>query len=282
MNQKAIKIKINIGNGATVKPTQLDSSHSPKDEYVILGPNYPGIAAILLVGILIFGGGWWYLADDEPVSEQILISDPQPKVSPLVGPLTEIPSDLNTTNRTLSLAVEKKTDAQLETQPLVQEKATSNLTAVFEPEAEPEQIPKTTTKPETQTVVDMSSVTPQPIVSVPKPITSQHVPRAQFTRGVYQREPVDVVEQLSLTGLDQASVKLFFFSELKGLQGKTVIHRWLYEDAEVAKIKFQVRGNRWRVYSSKNIQAGKQGAWRVIVNDEQGNILHSSELMTVE
>ena len=74
------------------------------------------------------------------------------------------------------------------------------------------------------------------------------VARAQFTTAIEAREPVDKV-----TILSNDVNKVYFFSELRNLQGQSVTHRWLLGGKVMAEVNFNVGGPRWRVNSSKTL-----------------------------
>ena len=99
------------------------------------------------------------------------------------------------------------------------------------------------------------------------------VARASFTTDVVHREPVDSVVAL---GSDHRHV--FYFSELRGMQGRTVTHRWEHDDQVVAEIPFAVGGPRWRAHSRKNLGTSPRGEWRVSVVDESGEVLRTDRL----
>jgi hypothetical protein len=99
------------------------------------------------------------------------------------------------------------------------------------------------------------------------------VARASFATDVVHREPVDSVVAL---GSDHRHV--FYFSELRGMQGRTVTHRWEHDDQVVAEIPFAVGGARWRVHSRKNLGTSLRGEWRVSVVDESGEVLRTDRL----
>ncbi|WP_170165000.1 DUF2914 domain-containing protein [Inmirania thermothiophila] len=94
------------------------------------------------------------------------------------------------------------------------------------------------------------------------------VARAVFTTGITGREPVDRVVELPN---DQRRV--YYFTELVGLAGQTVTHRWEYGGRVMAEVAFRVGGPRWRVWSSKNLLPQWTGEWRVAVVDEAGRVL---------
>lgn len=95
------------------------------------------------------------------------------------------------------------------------------------------------------------------------------VVRASFATAMEEREPVDQVTTLS-SDHDQ----VYFFTELRGLEGHTLEHVWEHDGQEVARVPFYVGGPRWRVYSSKQLQPGWTGEWTVTVVDEEGHELH--------
>ena len=113
--------------------------------------------------------------------------------------------------------------------------------------------------------------TEQETVSQPQPevITSAKVARAVFTTGISDREPIDEIEEITT-----ATKTVYFFSEIIGMKGKTVSHRWIYKDQTKAKVPFQIAGSKWRIYSSKNLMPEWIGTWIGQVVDDAGNILH--------
>lgn len=99
------------------------------------------------------------------------------------------------------------------------------------------------------------------------------VSRHQFTSAVIDREPVDALA-------DAINVDpIFYFTDLRGYQGTTIRHRWLYQGEEMADVMFNVAGPRWRVYSSKRFQPEWDGQWQVEVIDEAGTVISSDTIM---
>ena len=91
---------------------------------------------------------------------------------------------------------------------------------------------------------------------------------AQFTTAVEDREPVD---QVSFVPNDVRQI--FFFSDLRGLMGQTVKHRWIYDGEIQAEVAFEVRGPRWRVWSSKELLPDLLGDWTVEIVDGSGEVI---------
>lgn len=101
------------------------------------------------------------------------------------------------------------------------------------------------------------------------------VARAQFTTGIDNREPIDAIESRAVS-----MAKIYFFTEFQGMEGQTIIHRWKYMGETKAELTFNVRGWRWRVYSSKNMIPEWTADWTVDVVDSDGNVLVTKTLST--
>ena len=99
-------------------------------------------------------------------------------------------------------------------------------------------------------------------------VAAGEVARAQFTTGVTDREPVDAV-----TRVDADARTVYFFTELRDLQGRHVVHRWEYAGEPMAVVGFDVGGPRWRVWSSKQMLPEWEGLWRVQVVTDDGEVL---------
>ncbi len=103
-----------------------------------------------------------------------------------------------------------------------------------------------------------------PTLAQDSPVGQGMLSRGMFTSGIENREPIDSVAKMVNTHKE-----IFFFSELKFMQGRTVIHRWQYKGKTMAEVEFKVGGPRWRVYSKKALYAGQTGEWSVVVLDKE-------------
>jgi hypothetical protein len=108
-----------------------------------------------------------------------------------------------------------------------------------------------------------------PIAAAPAPAAAPavaaeaaSVTRAQFTSAMNDREPAD-----SITTLSNDQTRIYFFSELRGLAGKNVIHRWEHNGKVMHDQPFDVGSARWRVFSSKTLDPSWTGEWKVSVMD---------------
>ena len=101
--------------------------------------------------------------------------------------------------------------------------------------------------------------------------TIGHVERATFTTAIQNREPRGSIRQLKN---DQQ--KVYYFTELIGMSGQTVTHVWKYKGKVMAKVRFRVKGPRWRVYSSKWLETHWLGTWSASVVSRSGKTLSTS------
>lgn len=99
-------------------------------------------------------------------------------------------------------------------------------------------------------------------------IADENVGRMVFTTEVVDRAPINDVDILS--AVDN---KIYFFSELLGLNGQTVSHRWVFDGQVMAEVPFDVGSNRWRVWSSKTLVPAWNGRWIVEVVTAEGEVL---------
>ena len=96
-------------------------------------------------------------------------------------------------------------------------------------------------------------------------IPQGQVSRAIFTTQVQDREPVDQV-----LILESKYDKVYFFTDLRHFEGQEIIHRWEHNGHVIAEKEFAVKGPRWRVYSTQQLDASMLGRWTVVVTDKNG------------
>jgi hypothetical protein len=126
------------------------------------------------------------------------------------------------------------------------------------------------------TQVEVSRDTPAEASSdapMEAPEDAGRVARAQFSTAIESREPTD-----SLETLENDVNRVYFFTELVDLTGRTVTHRWEKDGVPMAEVEFQVGGPRWRVHSSKSLEPAWVGTWTVTVVDDSGRVLASETL----
>jgi Protein of unknown function (DUF2914) len=99
------------------------------------------------------------------------------------------------------------------------------------------------------------------------------IARAVFTTAIEGREPVDQITQL---GNDKTGV--YFFTEITGMNGHSITHRWEFGGEPRFEMTFSVGADRWRVWSNKTLTPGATGEWKVVVVDESGFVLRTEVL----
>ncbi|MCK4865938.1 MAG: DUF2914 domain-containing protein [Gammaproteobacteria bacterium] len=99
------------------------------------------------------------------------------------------------------------------------------------------------------------------------------VVRSAFTRTIDEREPAESLENLTN---ENGQVK--FFTELRDMSGQTAVHRWEYDGKIVAEVEFNVKGPRWRVWSSKSLTPQWTGEWKVSVINGAGEVISEKNL----
>ena len=97
------------------------------------------------------------------------------------------------------------------------------------------------------------------------PDPAWRVARAQFATSIDNREPVDQVVLLS-----PPREEVFFFTDIRNMEGRTVTHDWAYQGQVVSRVPFVVKGPRWRVFSKYRLEPDQFGEWSVTVVDQSG------------
>ena len=100
---------------------------------------------------------------------------------------------------------------------------------------------------------------------------SLEVRDAAISTGVHDRVPTGIA-----SSFDASVGKLYAFTRIVGADADTrIYHKWYHGDVLMADVPLTVRSGDWRTWSSKNVQAGWTGDWRVVVVSEDGSVLGS-------
>jgi len=97
---------------------------------------------------------------------------------------------------------------------------------------------------------------------------SGKVTRAIFTSNIKSHEPVD-----DINVLNNDKTHIAYFTEIEGMAGQMVVHRWEYNGKLMFEMPFQVSAAHWRIYSTKTLDPGWVGEWKVSVVDAAGGSL---------
>ncbi len=115
----------------------------------------------------------------------------------------------------------------------------------------------------------------EPKPAVAPTITDSRVLRAQLSAGIKGKEPTARLQPpIRVSGHTDRTI--YYFSEVKNLDGQTLFHHWERDGRVLATIPFKIRGQRWRVYSRKTITPQMTGRWRVVLADSSGKELANS------
>jgi hypothetical protein len=94
------------------------------------------------------------------------------------------------------------------------------------------------------------------------------VTRAVFTRKVKDLEPVDTVSVLT-----NDKTRITYFTEIHGMAGQTITHRWEFNGKVLLEKKHEVGSSHWRAYTSKTLDPAWLGEWKASVVDAAGGTL---------
>ena len=109
------------------------------------------------------------------------------------------------------------------------------------------------------------------VLGLATPAMAAEVSRALFTIGVDNREPVLQVDSINSSSYTSIS----FFTELNDLEGHNVTHQWTYNGKVMFEKTFEVKGSRWRVWTSKTLIPSWTGTWTVNVLADDRTVLAS-------
>jgi hypothetical protein len=98
----------------------------------------------------------------------------------------------------------------------------------------------------------------------------ENISQAVFAKNVENRQPVNII-----VDADNSLGKIYFFTNMRNLTGERITHRWSYNNKIMAQISFDIKGQRWRVWSSKNLWHTWLGEWTVDVLNQHSDVLIS-------
>jgi hypothetical protein len=102
-------------------------------------------------------------------------------------------------------------------------------------------------------------------------VAAGEVSRAVFATGIDNREPISTIDSADSSDLRSIS----FFTELQDMAGQTVTHQWTHQDKVMFEKTFEVKADRWRVWTSKTLIPAWSGTWIVNVLDMDRTLLAS-------
>jgi hypothetical protein len=105
----------------------------------------------------------------------------------------------------------------------------------------------------------------------------QNISEAEFAKKIIDRVPINIVREF-----DNSLGKIYFFTNIRNLQDTSITHRWIYNNKVMADVVFDIKGPRWRVWSSKNLWHTWTGKWIVEVLTSENEVLYKKEFNYIE
>lgn len=105
------------------------------------------------------------------------------------------------------------------------------------------------------------------------------VSRAVITTGVTSgAQP----QTSNLTVVDYRIGTVTFYTEIVGLRGQTITHRWYYKDKEVSSVTLNLASAQSINWSRSSIAPSQLGRWEARVVDQNGRVLASRSFDVVQ
>mgnify|MGYP003675289861 CR=1 FL=1 len=279
MTDNQLKIRIQIAQSPDL-PEQHDPALTRQDETDQFPLDWRKILlSLMLMGIVLgfIGYSLFNWINDVPSLTQTVTTknDPVIPINKAVIPPADLQAETNSTRKTTEYPEDTSSSSnEISAESASLEKQIIADTAIApEPEPEPEQkqkqnisiVPKPLVKPNETSYSARSSSTD------PTKTDQPHVVRALLTRAIQQQEPIDTVSEVWLNrGISE---HIYFFVQLRDLNGQRVSVHWYYQDREVAKVNLRIGNQNWRTNASKILSKARLGAWRVAIHDQSGNQL---------
>lgn len=116
---------------------------------------------------------------------------------------------------------------------------------------------------------------PDKMVSAPvqtKLDNNKVVARSRLTSDIKKNEPIDTLK-LPLKIGNNETLWIYYFAELKGMEGKAIYHEWWLNGNLVSRKKVNITDDPWRTASKQLITYTTNNDWIVKVVDESRNTL---------
>ncbi|MDO9047086.1 MAG: DUF2914 domain-containing protein [Methylobacter sp.] len=174
--------------------------------------------------------------------------------------------------------IEKKVTPQVEIKEVEINKPDSSkqVVAKTNPPIKPTKESNKKNKP-TSDITVKKAVKKQPTEKVIKDLgyskVNHNVTRAVLTYDINNKEPVGEIAR-AVNVSRKKPVWVYYFTELKSMNGSKVYHEWLKNDVLVSKQELIISGDTWRTSSRKLLADSAKGNWTVRLVDEHGQLLN--------
>lgn len=102
--------------------------------------------------------------------------------------------------------------------------------------------------------------------------SKQVIYRSVLARRIVNKEPVQAFNDSIRISKGQ-SVTINYFTEIKGMKGKSVYHEWSKNNRTVFRRRIHITGDRWRASSRKVFNQTSAGQWQTRTVDDRKQIL---------
>lgn len=105
---------------------------------------------------------------------------------------------------------------------------------------------------------------------------SRQVIRSLLAYKIINKEPVQIINSPVRVSKSKA-VQVNYFTELKGMNNKTIYHEWIKKGKVVSRQRLKISADRWRTASSKLFNHTALGHWHVRTVDVKNRLLDKKE-----
>jgi hypothetical protein len=109
--------------------------------------------------------------------------------------------------------------------------------------------------------------------AVPKTEVTNHVLRSVLSYKVIDSEPQEEIT-LPLKLSKKKATWIYYFVELKGMNGKTIYHEWLLDGVLISRKKVNISNETWRTSSRQIFKYTSDNNWTVRLVDETGAVIN--------
>lgn len=104
---------------------------------------------------------------------------------------------------------------------------------------------------------------------------NKNVVRALITHQINNKEPgLEISQQVSI---NKKPSWVYYFTELKEMNGEKVYHEWLKNNVRISKYELIIAADTWRTSSRKLLSDTDKGKWTVRLLDKNSHILNEQK-----
>ena len=111
-------------------------------------------------------------------------------------------------------------------------------------------------------------------------IYDKRISRAVIAGSLLEKEPVDII-QGPIKANKEKAIGVYFFTEINGMKGRVLYHRWYLGNKLVFKRKIHILGNHWRASTSKLMTYSQKGEWRAVLVNENNQRLAEVKFLVI-